>query len=189
MPLKKEIFYVSNLISLSRFVLLAFTSYFLINKNYSSGVIFIILIWISDLLDGYFARKRNEISELGKIIDPLADKVSIITIVLILTFQYIIPLWFVIIVIFRDFLILSVGLYLKYRKNIVLQSNWLGKTAVFTIGLTIVIFIIIKLNFFYYVSDNAELLSKIMLLLSVTTVILSLVSYFKRFKEISNSTK
>src|SRR5437868_9376267 len=170
----KEIFYISNLISFSRFILLAICSYFLINKNYLAGVIFIVLIWFSDLLDGYLARKRNEITELGKVIDPLADKLSVFIIVLILIFQHIAPLWFVIIIVSRDIIILCGGLYLKYKKNIVMQSNWMGKMAVFIIGATLFLFILISAaksgNFgknFYYNTELAELLTNIMLLLSI----------------------
>ena len=193
MPLNKEIFYIPNLISYSRFILLAICSYYLINKNYLGGVIFIVLIWFSDLLDGFLARRNNQITEIGKIVDPLADKLSVFVIVLILVFQHITPLWFVITIVLRDIIILCAGLYLKYKKNIVMQSNWVGKMAVFTIGATLFFFILISAaksgNFgknFYYNIEIAELLTKLMLLLSIVMSMLSLLSYFKRLtKEIS----
>lgn len=188
--MKKEFFYISNLISMSRFLLLGITIYFLLNDNYLITCVLIVLIWFSDLLDGYFARSRNEISELGKIIDPLADKATVISIVLILLFKGIIPLWYVIITILRDAVILSGGLYLSSKKNIVLQSNWLGKLAVFAIGATI--FSAIFANgakfgefgsFFSYHSEITELLYTILLFSSVVVAIISLVSYFNRFIE------
>ncbi|MBE2227920.1 MAG: CDP-alcohol phosphatidyltransferase family protein, partial [Ignavibacteria bacterium] len=120
--MKKEYLYISNLISMSRFALLAVCAYFLVNDNYLMTCVFIFIIWVSDLLDGYFARSRNEISELGKIIDPLADKLTVITLVVILMFKGIIPLWFLIITVLRDAVILAGGLYLSSKKNIVLQS-------------------------------------------------------------------
>lgn len=186
--MKKEIFYISNLISLSRFLLLGITVYYLMQMDFPMGMIFIALIWISDLLDGYFARSRNEISELGKIIDPLADKVSVIVIVLVLMILNIIPLWYVVITIFRDVVILAGGIYLNSKKNIVLQSNWLGKIAVFTIGLTLFLGILVnsaKLGqlgtFFSYHTEFMELLYTIILLLSITMMIISIYSYFNRF--------
>jgi CDP-diacylglycerol--glycerol-3-phosphate 3-phosphatidyltransferase len=151
------------------------------------GFIFIILIWLSDLLDGYTARKRNEISELGKIIDPLADKIAIAGIVLVLLFKEIVPFWFVIIVIFRDLLILTFALYLKYRKNIVLQSDLTGKLTVFVIGFTMLIvtinkaFINCQKN---YILENMELLINALLLLSIVMSGFSLVSYFNKFIKI-----
>ncbi|MBZ0204195.1 MAG: CDP-alcohol phosphatidyltransferase family protein [Ignavibacteria bacterium] len=188
--MKKEIFYISNLISLSRFLLLGVAAYFLLEKNYLFSCIMIFLIWVSDLLDGYIARRRGEISEFGKIIDPLADKVSIIVIVVILLIQKIIPPWFVIITVSRDALILAGGLYLNAKKNIVLQSNWLGKMAVFTIGLTLFLSIFANGaqigqfgNFFSYHNEITELLIVVMLFLSIGMILLSLVSYLKRFLE------
>jgi len=189
--LKKEYFYISNLLSMSRFLLLAICVYFLLGDNYLMTCIMIIVIWISDLLDGYFARSRNEISELGKIIDPLADKLTVISLVVILLLKGIIPAWYVIITILRDALILSGGLYLNYKKNKVLQSNWLGKVAVFTIGGTIFFAIFAngaKLgqfgNYLTYHSEITELLYTVLLFMSLVLAILSLLSYFQRFKEI-----
>src|SRR4030095_6083636 len=189
--MSKEIFYISNLISISRFFLLAVTVYFLLNGNYQVTCLLIALIWISDLLDGYVARRRNEVSELGKIIDPIADKVCIITIVLILAIQQIIPLWFLIITVLRDALILSGGLYLNTKKNIVVQSNWTGKMTVFTIGLTLFLSIFGTGaknsqfgSFFSYHSEITELLSGVLLFLSIVMIILSLLSYYKRFQAV-----
>jgi CDP-diacylglycerol--glycerol-3-phosphate 3-phosphatidyltransferase len=188
MNIKKEIFYISNLISLSRFLLLAVTVCFLVNQDYLSTIIFIFLIWVSDLLDGYFARSRNEISELGKIIDPLADKVTVIVIIVILSLQDIIPFWYVIIAVARDLVILTGGLYLNSRKNIILQSNMPGKIAVFTIGLTFVISILIAGsqagqlgNYLIYHTEFLELLYTASVFISLAMIFISLASYFKRF--------
>lgn len=188
--LRKEIFYISNLLSLSRFLLLGITVFFLMREELLLALLFIFLIWISDLMDGYFARSRNEISELGKIIDPVADKVSIITIVFVLLIKGIIPFWYVLITVARDLLILIGGLYLKSNRNIVLQSNWLGKIAVFTIGLTLFlsIFQLGALkgnfgNFFMYHTEFVELLYGISILISLVMILISVISYFNRFMQ------
>lgn len=176
---------------MSRFLLLAVCIYFLLGNNYLMTCVMIIVIWLSDLLDGYFARSRNEISELGKIIDPLADKVTVISLVVILLLKGIIPAWYVIITVLRDVLILGGGLYLNYKKNTVLQSNWLGKITVFTIGGTIFFAIFTNGakfgqfgNYLTYHSEITELLYTVLLFMSLVLAILSLLSYFQRFKEI-----
>lgn len=190
--MKKEIFFISNIVSLSRFLLLAVTLYFFFTGSFLLVLIFIFLIWVSDLLDGYLARSRNEISELGKIIDPIADKVCVILIVFSLLIKDIIPLWYVIITVLRDVFILSGGLYLKYRKNTVLQSNWAGKVAVFTIGLTLFIAIFNTAaksgslgNYFLYHTEFLELLYYIAQFISLVMIFISLISYFNRFLTIS----
>lgn len=188
--MRKEIFYISNLISLSRFLLLGLTVFFLMRDELIYTLVFIFLIWISDLLDGYFARSRNEISELGKIIDPVADKICIITIVIVLLIKGIIPFWYVLITIVRDVLILAGGLYLKSSRNTVLQSNALGKIAVFTIGLTLFISIFLFGaikgsfgNYFMYHTEFVELLYSISILLSLVMIVISVISYFNRFMQ------
>ncbi len=184
--MKREVFYISNLISFSRFILLAITAIFLVRNNYLMAIIFIVIIWISDLLDGYFARSRNEISELGKIIDPLADKITIGVLMFILLIQGIVPAWFFIITLFRDFIIFTGGLYLKYKKHIVLQSNWMGKITVLAIGITLLLFIAIRwLNssFPAYHTEFVELFSQIFILISIVLSVISLFIYGKRFKD------
>ena len=78
---KKEIYTVSNLLSFLR-LLMAVPFWILIGNINEPGMRSIIAILafigaITDWLDGYMARKRNEVTEVGKIIDPLADKVTI----------------------------------------------------------------------------------------------------------------
>lgn len=186
----KEIFYISNLLSFSRFVLLIPLIFFLVSPNqnyYLLSSIIIIFMWISDLLDGYYARKRNEVSEMGKIIDPLADKMIVISITIILLLQGILPFWFFIVIVLRDLIILSGGLFIKQKYGIVLQSNWVGKLTVFTIGFTLLNMILIKgltsssTNFFVYHIDKLELYWKVLILISILMSVFSLVSYFKKF--------
>jgi CDP-diacylglycerol--glycerol-3-phosphate 3-phosphatidyltransferase len=155
---------------------------------YAAGMV--VIIWISDLLDGYFARKRNEISELGKIIDPLADKMTVISVSVVLLVQGLVPFWFFIIIILRDILIFSGGTYLKNKYNIVLQSNWAGKISVFIIGFTLFTAIIKAgflnmYNFSSYHIEKLELYYDLLLLFSITISIYSLIIYLKRFKSVS----
>jgi len=176
--IKREIFFASNLISVLRIVLLIPVSYFLINDFESKNTTIIILVlcmYFSDLLDGYLARKLNQVSELGKIIDPLADKISVIVIALILLYLNKIPLWFVAIVVFRDLFIFGFGLYLSSKKNIRLMSNFPGKIAVFTIGL-ILLFSIIN-------SPVLKEVNNYLYFISIALILYSSGLYFIRFKE------
>lgn len=138
----KELFYISNFLSIFRIILLFPLSYLLISDNDGNRILIIVILlsmYATDLLDGFLARKLNQVTELGKVIDPLADKISVVTLVLILLMQNKIPLWFVLIVVLRDLLILLFGLILQGRKKITLMSNYPGKIAVFSIGLVILI--------------------------------------------------
>lgn len=165
--MKNKFWTISNLISLSR-MLLSVPFAIALWKNYVVWALVIMLIaHLSDLLDGYIARKRNEISEFGKIIDPLADKVFIAVAVFVLILMNQIPLWYAVAIIARDIIILGGGLYAKSRLNYVIPSNMVGKVAVIIIGISILA-IILKI----------EILVDISMIAALLAMLVSLVSYF-----------
>ena len=92
-----------------------------------------VLAYITDILDGWLARKLDEVSEMGKIIDPLADKIYVAVITTMLVVQGKLPLWFVVLILSRDFVIMLAGTYIARRTGYVLPSNVPGKLAVFCI--------------------------------------------------------
>jgi cardiolipin synthase len=106
-----------------------------------------VLAMFTDYLDGYFARKFNQTSEMGKILDPLADKVMVISIIIILALMHRIPLWLTVMIFARDILILIGGIYLKKKLDYVVPSNQTGKWTVLFIALYI-IYKALNLSFF-----------------------------------------
>ena len=135
----KDVFNIPNLISLFR-LSLAYPMYYYLDKIqsddiYRSVIIGLILIaFISDILDGLIARKLNIITETGKIVDPLADKVLMIIIVFKLFLLNEIPPIYFWIIIGRDLLIFSGGIFVTKKIGQVLPSNLLGKLTVLFIG-------------------------------------------------------
>ena len=177
MNIQREIYYASNLISIFRLVLLVPVSWLMINSFESKNTLILVLVlcmYFSDLLDGYLARKLNQVSEFGKIIDPLADKICVIVICLILLYLGKIPLWFVAIVVLRDVFILAFGVYLNQKKDLRLMSNYPGKIAVFSIGLVILFSII----------DSPVLheINNYLYFICLALILYSSLLYFKRFQ-------
>jgi len=138
----KNIWNISNLLSLFRLLLAAPLFVLIYNADYGYAVIILFTGSISDILDGYFARKFNQISEFGKIIDPLADKVFVSAFVIALLLKGQIPIWFFITIISRDLLILLGGMVMAKRQKVVPPSNIFGKMAVSAIGITLLLFIL-----------------------------------------------
>ena len=158
-----EIHTKSNYLSLFR-LLLAVPFFFLldhINEDYSYRMIVLSLMLlgvVTDIMDGWLARKYNEITEFGKIIDPLADKVAIGVIVVKLFWVGEIDPFYFWIIICRDIVIFLGGIYVSKRIGKVLPSNLLGKITVLAIGFFL-IGVIIDIreigwlyNFLYYFS-------------------------------------
>ena len=88
----------------------------------------IILIVLSDFLDGYVARKTDEITNFGKIIDPVADKICLVVVLIFLIFEYKLPfLLFFLLLSVRDVYLIIIGVYLINMQDEVFQSNWTGK--------------------------------------------------------------
>lgn len=161
-----------------RILLLIPVSYLLLTGFESQNNLIIILLlcmYLSDLLDGFIARKLNEVSEFGKIIDPLADKISVIIISIILLYLKKIPFWFVGIIVARDIIIFLCGLYLNNKKDIRLMSNYPGKIAVFSIGL-ILLFAVID-------SPELQQINKYLYFVSLALIVYSSALYFGRFKK------
>ncbi len=84
----------------------------------------------SDFLDGWFARKRGEVTSMGKIIDPVADKILIYGAFICFIWLHLIPFWMVIIIMARDFLIMGLRVELAAKK-IILSASKLAKLKTF----------------------------------------------------------
>lgn len=97
------------------------------------------LCWFAsftDWADGYVARKTNTVSEWGKILDPIADKIIVGIIMVMLVLNNSLPLWFVIAVVSRDIIIVLGGIILRRYTPVIVPSKMSGKLAVTAIALT-----------------------------------------------------
>ena len=167
---------ISNALSLSRIILMGPVVYFFltpISHNREFAVFFTLIAVITDALDGYLARLLHQESEIGKIIDPLADKIGVGIVVVLLTFFGDISFWFAALVILRDALIFIGGLIVKLRKGIVLPSNLPGKFAVAFVALTLVLAMTRYQAF--------SVLMKMSLIVSIVFLLISFAVYIKRF--------
>lgn len=129
--------HIPNLLSFFRFMLIPIILYAIFSHHYWKALIFFTISAITDIADGFIARKFNLISDLGKLLDPLADKVTQICIIAALVHLGIIQIWILAILILKE-LILICGATFLYRKNIVVHSKWYGKLATVLLYLAII---------------------------------------------------
>ena len=144
-----KIFNASNFLSFVRLLLVipawyAFNNFDETFARYSVAAIGI-LATITDVLDGYLARKLKQITEFGKIIDPLADKVLIVFVVLNLFFLKEIPDYYFYMIIVRDALIIIGGIIVSKKLGKVLPSDYLGKATVLAISF-VLLMVLINVN-------------------------------------------
>ena len=134
---------IPNILTILRFIFIPIILYFIFTGNYVLGIVFFTISGITDVLDGFIARKFNLISNFGKLMDPLADKLTQISVLAALVAVGIIPLWILAIVILKE-LIMVVGASFLYGKDVVVYSKWYGKLATVLFYLAIVVSLITK---------------------------------------------
>ena len=133
------LFTAANMLSIARMVIAPWM-FVLISSGDQKEMVYTIalLAYISDLLDGYLARVRNEVTEWGKVLDPLADKIFIASVCLGMIWSGQLSIWYIAIVLVRDILIIIAGLFFANKSDYVLPSTYVGKATVLTIILVLV---------------------------------------------------
>ncbi len=131
---------------------------------------------ITDYFDGQIARKHNMVTNLGKLIDPLADKLLVISALVVLTKYDQISLWFVLIIIFRELLITGLRAIVA-NEGVVIAAEKLGKWKTATQMIALLLIILFPMSFF---------VNNILLLIPVILTVQSGVEYMQKAKNILN---
>ena len=133
-----------NILTIIRFIFIPFIIMAIAFDNYIVALVLFILSSASDVLDGYIARKFDAISDIGKLLDPLADKLTQLSVLLTLFIKSIIPIWIVVIYFIKDFVLVA-GASFLYGKQLVVSSKWYGKLSTVLLFLAVVSSLIIKI--------------------------------------------
>ena len=120
-------FTLANIISMFRIVLTIPAVWLFATDKWEWGLVILGICVISDWLDGFVARKTHEVSDFGKFIDPLADKIVALGMILLMVFRMDFPLWFLILLIVRDGSIYTMKRIFYKRYKIVTGANIAGK--------------------------------------------------------------
>ena len=126
--MKEKIWNIPNVLTMLRIALIGvFIWQYAQGKPFVALAVFVVA-GMTDYLDGYIARKRNLITSFGKLMDPLADKLMLITVLYCLMMDGLVPMWLVVVVVAKE-LLMVLGGYFLYREGHVVQARTVGKVA------------------------------------------------------------
>ena len=172
--LRKDNFNLPNILSFTRIIIIIpFVLYFL-NDDYLLSAAMLALSGFSDMLDGVIARKLNQITQLGKILDPVADKLTLTAVVICMGIKF--PEIFILVVILsvKDLSMLLAGSYLLKKGIEPPAAKWYGKLA--TVFFYVSVIIIVALKALYGIADP-----RISISLLTATALLMLFALFRYF--------
>ena len=160
-------FTVANMISMLRIVLTIPAVWLFATDKWVLGLIILGICVISDWLDGYVARKTHEVSDFGKLIDPLADKVVATGMIILMVIRMDFPIWFLLILILRDASIYIMKRIFYKRSGIVTGANIAGKAFILVLTVAGVLWL------FEYYMPGVNLYARYVLYFDTVLMLLS----------------
>lgn len=158
---------IPNIITMFRIILIPvfiITFFSGLQSSLFLAIIIFFVAGLSDVLDGYIARKYNLITQMGIVLDPFADKLMLVTALFCFTIRGYIPIWIFIIVTFKEVFMILSGTVL-YSSNKVIPANKFGKTATILFYISILVLVFDKSLGFYFIC------------LAVFVAVISLITY------------
>lgn len=194
---------LANKLTLIRIILVPIFLVFIAYQGLPYGSVIATLIFIiasvTDQLDGYIARSRNQVTNFGKFMDPLADKLLVTSALISLVELQLVPAWAAIVIIAREFAVSGLRT-IAASEGLVIAASWWGKIKT-VIQIIAIVLLLLQVNiinspgikelvagsnflrnFFIYVPD-------IFLYLAVAITIISGVDYFRKNKNVINTYK
>ena len=141
---KKDILTIPNLLSLLRLLMIPVIVWLYVKeKNYYAATGMVILSGATDIADGIIARKCNMVSDFGKILDPIADKLTQATLIICLSSKYPKMIWLVVLFAVKEFIMALLGYITIKSKNSVNSAKWYGKVSTFVLYVSMILMILI----------------------------------------------
>ena len=139
----KEYCNIPNLLSILRIIIIGPFVYYFLKDNYVMAAVMIAISGLSDMFDGYIARKFNQITKLGAMLDPVADKITLGSVVICMCIKIPVIMPIIIILLVKEILMLLAGLVLLKKHKTPPPAQWYGKVAtiVFYISVAVIVFL------------------------------------------------
>ena len=133
-PASRRVLTLPNAISAFRIVMIPVFVLLIIDPDTATaGLVLFAAVVATDWVDGTVARRTGQVSELGKVLDPVADRLAIAAGIIALAVAGLFPWWAAALIIGRDLAVLVAGAYALTRRRIRLDVRWVGKVATFSL--------------------------------------------------------
>ena len=137
-PATSRVLTVPNIISFVRIALIPVFVLLIVDRDTTTaGIVLFGAVVATDWLDGAIARRTGQVSEIGKILDPVADRASIAAGLIALVVRDVFPLWAALLILVRDAAVLVGGAVVLVVRGIRVDVRWIGKVATFSLMLSI----------------------------------------------------
>lgn len=174
---------VPNALSVFRIVIVPFFAWFFLKENLPAAVALLALSGLSDLFDGLIARKFNQVTELGKMLDPFADKLTqgVVALCLAVRFPVICPI--LLLFVFKELVMLCCALVLLKKKKRPCAAMWYGKVATVMFYFSVSVIVVMD-GFFQVRAQVFDAVAYVMLTVTAGMMLYSGFKYFQIFREI-----
>ncbi len=156
---------IPNFITIARFFLIPLFVVLMLDRQYTIALVVFLFAGFTDAVDGYIARKYKMITKLGQILDPLADKLVLLTALVMIAVQNLVPnIYPIIVIVAAKEILICIGSAVLFRKGVVVKANWYGKvsTVIFYAAITLSILIPAYGRFLMLVAVSAAIFAFIM---------------------------
>lgn len=179
---------IANKLTIFRVILVPFFVVFMLtdfwyNRWIALGIF--VLATITDKLDGTIARKKNMITDFGKFMDPIADKLLVCSALICLTASGEIPAWVTIVIIGREFAISGIRL-VAADNGVAIAASWWGKSKTISQMMMITV-MLVKIPDLYHTAQLVFIiLGQVTMYVSVALTIISMIDYIIKNKAVIN---
>ena len=178
---------IPNLLSVLRILVIGPFAYFFLNDQLLWAVAMLAFSGLSDLFDGLIARKFNQVTELGKMLDPVADKLTQATIAVCLAVKHPILISILLVFVLKELGMLVGGCILLKKKKRPCAAKWYGKVATFSFYISAVVIVVME-GVFHLYTTTTVVISYVLLGITAVFMIYAMVRYFQTFLQLLHST-
>lgn len=176
-PLIKRNITIPNILSLMRIILIFPFIMYIKRDNYVFSGIILLFSGLTDLLDGFIARNFNQKSKLGEMLDPAADKITLIAVMISVGMKFTEVIPFMILLVLKEVSMLLASAMLLKRRKFPTAAQWYGKIGTVVFYFSVIIIVSLKAVF----GIENIILNMALMTITALLMIYALVKYFKIF--------